>query len=98
MPKRRSDVLEAIAERFLLWFLGGSVLLAFAVLLYRFRGEGTLMGLFWVVLLSGATSVTLAVVAAWEVRKVTSFSVKCPYCEEINVLTEKPERDFTCVH
>src|SRR2546421_3619545 len=100
MPKRRSDVLEAIAERFLIWFLGGSVLLALGIVICMFRGSWGpyLWGLIWVLLLGGSAMMIMSIVAIWEVRKVTSYSVKCPYCEKINVLTEKPERDFTCVH
>ena len=99
MPKRRSDVLEAIAERFLLWFIGGSLLIAISFLLWTYRGdEFYMLGFFLVFMGVGVAMVSLAIIAAFEVQHVTSFSVKCPYCETKNVLTAKPEKDFTCIH
>jgi len=98
MPKRRSDVLELIAERVLLWFIGGSILIAGAILIWTYKGEGTLLGLFWVAMPAGITALVLAFTALFEVHHVTSFDVKCPYCERVNTLTATPEQDFSCVY
>lgn len=98
MPKRRSDVLEAIAERFLGFTVGGGLILAFDALLYRYRGQGYTIGLIWVLFLAGSVSVILGVFAVFQVRKVTNFDVDCPYCNSRNQLTEQPTEDFTCVH
>jgi len=87
-----------IAEKFLVFGIGGGIAIAFAALLYRFRGDGEMLGLVWVLGLGGSASICLALFSVWEVRKIKKFDVRCPYCTEVNVMTAAPEDDFPCVH
>lgn len=96
MPQRRSDVLEMIAERALMFGIGGIVALAGSYLFYSFRGDGYTIGLIWVLAVAGVISILLALYSVTKVRKVTDFSVECPYCKAANHLLEKPREDFTC--
>ena len=96
MPQRRSDVLEIIAERSLAFGLGGLIAIAVSYLLYMYKGDGYTLGLIWVLGTAGAISTILAIYSGFQARKVKSFSVECPYCQEMNVLTETPAGGFTC--
>jgi len=98
MLQRRSDVLEMITERFLAFSLGGGVAIAGAALLFKLKGDGTLVGLAYVLAVGGAASICLAFYAVWGIRKVSSFDSLCPYCEEVNTMTSPPEDDFRCVN
>src|SRR5258708_4491372 len=98
MPTRRSDVLEIIAERSLVFGLSGLVAVAVAGVLYKFRGDGILLGLIWVLALAGAAAVFMSIYSAFQVRKVTDYAVDCPYCSKRNHLTLKPTEDFTCAY
>jgi len=98
MQQRRSDVLEMIAERSLVFGLGGLVSMAIAALLYAFKGDGYTLGLIWALGIGGGVSVILAIYSALDIRKVKTYSVDCPYCEQVNVLTAQPTDDFACVH
>lgn len=97
MPHRRSDVLEIIAERSLVFGLSGIVVMALATVLYVYRGDGYTAGLIVVLGLAGATCTVLALVSAFKIRKVTNYDVVCPYCEALNQLTDQPTEDFVCV-
>lgn len=97
MAQRRSDVLEMIAEKALLFTLGGIVTITLAVFLFVFRGDGMLLGLAWVLILAGVASVGLAGYSVWQVRDVKDVKVECPYCHAKNRLTEQPTEDFSCI-
>lgn len=72
--------------------------MALAGLLYAFKGDGYTMGLIVILGVAGLVSFLLAIVSGFGVRKVKSYNVACPYCEQINVLTEKPNAAFACIH
>ncbi len=99
MPRvpRASDVIEILSERSLTIGIGGLVFLALSGLLYRYRGSGTLNGLIFVLFLFGLVAVLASIYFALQVKKVTSHEIKCPFCEEPNVLVDVPNDDFPCV-
>jgi hypothetical protein len=96
MPRRRSDVIEIIAERALVFGLGGLVSLAIAAVLYAFKGEGYTIGLIGVLAVGGALAVYLSLYSAFEIRKVKRFDVVCPYCQCVNPLAEAATDDVLC--
>jgi len=98
MPLRKSDVIEIFSAKALTFGLGGIVAIAFAGLLYRFKGEGSTLGLIYVLALAGVASVGYAFSSVFGIRKVTEFPVKCSYCEHVNVLTAPPIEDFPCLN
>jgi len=99
MPRvpRASDVIEILAERSLMIGIGGLSSLAVGGLLIRYRGQGYLTGLITVLFVIGLVGVALSTYFAFQVRKVTTHEIKCPYCEEPNVLVDTPTDDFPCV-
>src|ERR1019366_6019605 len=99
MPRvpRASDVIEILAERSLMIGIGGIVSLAIGGLLIRYKGEGYVSGLITVLFVIGIVGVILATYFAFQVRKVTTHEIKCPFCEEPNVLVDTPNDDFPCV-
>jgi hypothetical protein len=96
MPLRRSDVIEVIGERAVSGFVIGVVMIAFGSLLYYYRGDGYLVGLAWVLILGGIGLLGLTVYSGMQMRKVSSFSMQCPFCSGNNELTAPPDDDFKC--
>lgn len=97
MPERSSDVIEIHAEKAFAFGLGGLLSLSLAALLYHYRGDGMLVGLALVLACFGAYAVVRSIYWATQIRKVTRVEVDCPYCQHKNMLTEAPEKDFTCL-
>jgi len=77
--------------------IGGIVSLTVGGLLTRYRGQGYLNGIINVLIILGVIGIGVAVYFAFQVRKVTTHEIKCPYCEEPNVLVDTPTEDFPCV-
>ncbi len=96
--QRYSDVIERISERAFYFFIGTVFCGALGALLMRYRGDGMFLGLAWVLVLAAIGMFAYGVYIASTTTKVTSFSIECPICTEVNELTEKPEsEDITCV-
>jgi ribosomal protein S27E len=87
-----------IAEKALLFGGGGVASVALGFLLYRFKGDGMLIGLIYILWLAGTLAAGLAVYSLFTIKKVTNHDVECPYCQKTNHLTEAPKEDFTCEH
>jgi len=94
---RSTDLIELIAERALFCVFGGAFIIAFAFILLKFRGDGLFVPLGWLLALVGAALLATAVYSMFQVRKVTSVDVACPFCEAVNPLLEAPVDDFSCV-
>jgi uncharacterized protein YbaR (Trm112 family) len=95
-PKRSSDIIESHSEQALSYSLGGIVALAIGILLWIFRGDGWLIGLCYVMLLTGAGALGYGIYCALQIRKVQSFSLECPYCKYKNSFTEQPMSNVAC--
>ena len=76
--------------------LGGLVALAFAGILFKFKGEGAMIGLIIVLGILGFAALAYAIYCALQIRKVESVAVACCYCSFENKLTAPPSNDFTC--
>ncbi|MDR3691208.1 MAG: hypothetical protein P4L46_17645 [Fimbriimonas sp.] len=85
------------SERSISYGFCGIVSLAFAGLFYRYRGTGMLSGLTTCLFIAGIGCVAFAIYLAFQVRKVTTHDVKCPFCEALNTLVAAPTDDFPCV-
>jgi ribosomal protein S27E len=96
MPQRSSDIVEIHGQRALVAGIVGLISLAIASLLYMNIGGGGAIGLVIVLAIAGVASVIYAIYSAMQIRKVTYVGVECPYCSHKNLLTESPDRDFTC--
>lgn len=96
--QRSSDIFEVIAEHTILFMGSGIAVTAFGYLLYRYRGEGTLLPLSFVLMFIGICFVGAAVFSLFKVRKVKIVPVECPFCQTVNELTDQPEDDFDCVN
>jgi len=95
--ERSSDVIEVHWENAISFgFVGIAALTAFGVLFY-FQGEGTLIGLAWVLCVFGVGCLGYAVRRAIEVRHVVTVAYTCPYCEGVTELTEIPKDDYSCL-
>jgi len=107
MVLRRSDVIELIGEKALLFGLGGLIIFGGGATIYYYGDQPIvgdqklaelLGGFMWVLLLVGGGMVLFASYCGAQIRKVTAHDVSCPYCNKVNVLTAEPTRDFTCAH
>jgi uncharacterized protein YbaR (Trm112 family) len=96
MPERTTDVVEQLGLKVIVSMIGGVVAILFAVVLFVFQGEGTLIGLAWVLLVAGLALLGFGIYNWTELRKVHVEKVACPYCKFTNKLTEQPSKDFTC--
>jgi len=92
--QRSSDVVEGFAEKALMAGIGGLVSLGLGALFVYYRGMLTILG--YLLLAFGAGLVAYAVYEAVRIRKVRHVSAECPFCRGKNVLTEAPQKDFTC--
>jgi hypothetical protein len=99
MAARKSDIIEMIGEKAIVYGLGGILAAAFGWMLYQYRvneGGAYIVGLAWVLMVGGLAMILFSMYCATQVRKVTGFRVKCPYCAKKNVLVEPPNEDFLC--
>jgi hypothetical protein len=96
--QRYSDVIESISEKAFYFFLGTIVCGALGGILYKYRGDGYLVGLAYVLLIAAVLMLVYGIYVASQARKVKTFNIECPICTEVNELTEKPtNEDITCV-
>ena len=96
--QRYSDVIESISEKAFYFFVGTLLFGAVGVLLLRYKGDGYLEGLGWVLILAAVGMLGYGIYIASETRKVKSYTIECPICTEVNELTDKPlDEDITCI-
>ncbi len=96
--QRYSDVIERISEKAFYFFIGAVPCGVIGAILFKYRGDGMFLGLAWVLVIAAVLLVLFGLFVVSQTRKVTSFSIECPICTEVNELTEKPEdEDVTCV-
>jgi hypothetical protein len=95
--QRSTDLIELIAERAFFCVFGGAAMMAVSFIFLRFRGDGWLVPLGWLLGIFGAALFVVAVYSLFQAKKVTSFDVACPFCEAVNPLLEPPTEDFACV-
>lgn len=93
---RRREILENHGAMAILYGLAGLVALSLGILLYRYRGQGHLVGLAWVLNLTGAVGIGMAIRELFQIKKVTFYPLECPFCKFTNKLTEKPMDDIAC--
>lgn len=96
MAERKSDILESFGEKTVTFGLGGIVAVAVAGLLMKYRGDGYLMGLAWVLMIAGIAGIGYAVYSAAKGTKVSGVRVDCVYCHTLNEFDQFPEDDFRC--
>ncbi|MBX3119336.1 MAG: ABC transporter permease [Fimbriimonadaceae bacterium] len=100
MFKRKSDVLEVIGEKSLLFGIGGIIALLIGMLFYYYQREGgTMIGFAWVMMIAGVAGILYGAYTALQARKVTGIRITCVYdeCKAKNEFTEFPTEDFRCV-
>ena len=96
--QRYSDVIESISERAFYFFVGAVLSGAAGAILLRYRGDGYLVGIAWVLVIAAIGMLTYGLYIVSQTRKVKSFTIECPICTEVNELTAKPENeDITCI-
>jgi len=99
MAVRKSDIIEKIGEQAIVWGLGGVLAGALGWGLFQYRGNDGgqyIVGLAWTLMIGGLGMFLFSMYCATQVRKVTGYGVKCPYCSAKNVLVEPPNEDFLC--
>ena len=94
--KRSSDVKEVHGEYAFVYGIVGIVVIGLGYLLFRYRGDGMLIGLGSVALLGGVGGIGYAIYQVTRVKKVPEIHVVCPYCAFSNALVEAPVDDFAC--
>jgi LSD1 subclass zinc finger protein len=92
---RASDLIEEYGVRAFSTGLLGLLAVAFAAILFIFNFTMG-AGLAWVLALAGTASVLYALWCIYKAKKVAGKSIKCVYCESIQVLLEDPTEDFRC--
>jgi hypothetical protein len=100
MPKiqRASDVIEQDAEKAFYFIGGGIASAAVAGLLLKYQGSGGFVPLAWILVLAAVCLIGYGVYWIVKAKKVTSVSIKCPFCFERNDLVEQPvDDDVPCV-
>lgn len=98
MFKRRSDVLEMLGERSLLFGVGGVIALLIGLLFYNYQRQGgAMIGFAWVMMIAGVAGILVAAYFGLQARKVTGIRIKCVYCNAKNEFTEFPTEDFRCI-
>ena len=101
MASRKSDIIEMIGEKAIVYGLGGVLAGLFGWGLYQYRvneGGQYIVGLAWTLMVAGGALILFSMYCATQVRKVTGYSLKCPYCNKKNTLVEPPKEDFLCEH
>lgn len=96
MAERKSDILEVHGEKGVSFGIGGIVAAAFGILLLKYRGDGYLVGLAWILILAGIAGIIFALVQIFQAKKVDGISLECVYCHVTNEFTEFPSDDFRC--
>ncbi|HLK16015.1 MAG TPA: ribosomal protein L7/L12 [Fimbriimonadaceae bacterium] len=95
--QRSTDLIEMIAERALFCVFAAVFVIGFSGILLKFRGDGWFVPLGWLLLIFGVCFLSVAIYSMFQVKKVTSIDVVCPFCEAANPLLETPVDDFACV-
>ena len=96
--QRYSDVIERISERAFYYFVGAIAAGVLGAGLLYYRGDGYLVGLGYVLFIAALGMLGYGIFIASETRKVSSFTIDCPICTEVNELTDKPQdEDITCI-
>lgn len=96
--QRYSDVIESISEKAFYFFVGALVSGAFGALLLKYRGDGYFVGVGYVLFAAAIGFAGYGIYVVSQTRKVSSFTIECPICTEVNELTDKPlDEDITCV-
>jgi hypothetical protein len=96
--ERSSDVVEIESTTGVIYGGCGLGLLALGGLLWYYNKDGgALIYLSYLLLLGGLGSVSYAVWAVLQIRKVQHFTYACPYCKAKNHLAQEPAADFTCI-
>lgn len=95
--ERSSNVREAHAQRACLSLIPGGIGIFFTVILFVYASGWTL-GLRWVMLGFSVAAVAYGLWELVQMRKITSYDVRCPFCEAKNVFTEEPMQDVRCEH
>jgi hypothetical protein len=96
MPLRRSDVIEMIGEKSILFLVGGVVSILVGLLFANYNYGGYVTGLVWVLLLAGVGMIIAALYSGTKVREVGDCEAQCPYCNAVNRLVAAPDDDFRC--
>lgn len=96
MAERKSDILEGFGEKGVSFGVGGFVAVAASLVLFKYRGDGYLVGLAWVLLIGGIAAMVYAIAQVFQARKVTGLSIECVYCHAMNEFTAFPDDDFRC--
>jgi len=87
-----ADALTAIAP--------GIIVLIIAVIVYYYqKNQQGLFASFGIVLgVIGVALIGYGLFKMNKVREIEGHPIDCPFCEKTNILTQKPEHDFRCVH
>ena len=94
---RSSNIREIRAQRAILALVPGGLGLAFAFLLF-FYASGWTEGLRWVMLILSVAAIVYGLWQLTELRKITSYTIVCPFCQGKNVFTDEPMSDVRCDH
>lgn len=92
---RSSNIREERVQRALMALIPGVIVLCIALEMYAYP-DAYLAGLRMVLLLASIAAICYGVWQFWEMRKITSFTIVCPFCQGKNTFTEEPMSDVRC--
>ena len=92
---RSSNIREERAQRAIMALIPGGIALCAALVMFAYPVEA-LSGLRMVLLLASIGAIGYGIWQFFEMRKVTSFTIVCPFCQGKNSFTEQPMSDVRC--
>ena len=93
--ERSSNLREEFVLRAFVSIVPGIIALIISIVLFGDE-SGYSLGLRWVLLVLSIPAIVYGVWQLTEMRKVTSYSLECPFCKAKNNFTAKPEHDVRC--
>lgn len=91
---RSSNIKEQLGQRALFAIVPGIVGLALGCTLVAYRGMFVALG--YLLILMAVAAIVYGAIQFSHMRKITSFPVKCPFCNHKNDFSEEPAEDVRC--
>lgn len=93
---RSEDVKEEMGTKIAMTLVPGVVALGLGILM-AVAYKGMFQGLGWILLLGGVGALGYGAFLLLQTRKVTGYTLVCPFCAASNVLVDEPSGDVRCV-
>lgn len=98
--EQAANAKERVAADAITALAPGVIVLLFAAVVWYYQKsqQGWFTSLGMVLALIGLALIGYGLFKMNKVRQIDCHPIDCPFCEKTNVLTQKPDHDFRCVH